>query len=251
MPLPALGSDKSDFRKPRRKTWVSRTWWSREEQKCLVMSPGSHHGPAFPQTVRVPLQVCSSWTDSPDGTCQKRILLTHQAMGNVKTALKIITDGFHASKDNWDVNVIVQICMSCPAAQNAPNKDFSAYPLTEDVHPMSVGHIFFWLFSILTLFCGKVGINIKYLITQYFAAGQFNNEKDGRKTGFAGQQFLCIIDVCMEISTWWLAYLLLKGNKVFQRYRHLIDRHCILFALLRPPLQCESCSKIFPQPFEE
>lgn len=208
-----LRSDKSDFRKPSRNTWVSRTWWSREEQKCLLMSPGSHHGPAFPPTVRVPLQVCSSCTGSLDSTCQERLLHTHQAMGNAKTALKIITDGFHASKDYWYMNVIVLICMSCPAAQNASNKDFSPYPQTDDVHPMSVGHIFFYLFSVLTLFCGKVWININYLITPSFTVGQFSNEKDGRKMGFVGQQqILCITDVCMEIRTWWLAYLLLKAT---------------------------------------
>lgn len=46
--------------------------------------------------------------------------------------------------------------MSCPAAQNASNKDFSPYPQMDDMHPMSVGHIFFHLFSVLTLFYDKV-----------------------------------------------------------------------------------------------
>lgn len=45
------------------------------------------------------------------------------------------------------MNVTVQICMSCPPAQNSSNKDFSAYRQTDYVHPMSVGHIFLTFFS--------------------------------------------------------------------------------------------------------
>lgn len=160
-------------------------------------------------------------------------------MGNAKTALKITADGFHANKDYWYVKFIILICMSCPAAQNAFNKDFSSYLQIDYVHPMSVGHIFFYLFSVLTLFRGKVWINIKYLITQSFRVGQVSNQKDGRKNRVC-RPAISLHNRSLYGNKHMVTGLSsAQGNNLFQRYRHLTCRHYILFALFRPPLQCE------------
>lgn len=109
-----------------------------------AQDPGMGHSSLKPQEslckAAPPVQV--GW-EFHRGTSQEKLLHTHYAMGNAKAVLKIITDGLHASKDYWYVNVIVLIRVSHPATPNASNKDFSPYPQTDDVHPASAGHTFF------------------------------------------------------------------------------------------------------------